>query len=323
MPATLTKTKPNKPSGRPQLGAVDAQRLEELLEIEVYDYMNDEIFQEPPARAEKLIYRQAEAVPEPDTSWYAPMIEDLIAPPTRAVRAGTVLLTAKQERALFLQFNYARYRASKLHDRLRRARKLNVETAKKFLAWHDRADAYREQIANTNLALVLAMAKRTRPNDLEFADMVSEGNMALLRAVDKFDVSRGFKFSTYACRAILKSFSRAGQKQTKHRRLFSAEYDVKYEKSDFLKKKREAHEEDCVAEVGEIIRDNAAELTPVERTVIEHRFGLREATRRSNGRGHTLEQVGRTIGVTKERVRQIQNRALEKLRDHMEDDVLN
>ena len=79
-----------------------------------------------------------------------------------------------------------------------------------MLRWYRTAKGYREQIAETNLALVLAMAKRTRMSEVDFADLVSEGNMALLRSVDKFDCRRGFKFSTYACRAILKAFSPSG-----------------------------------------------------------------------------------------------------------------
>ncbi|WP_428389036.1 sigma-70 family RNA polymerase sigma factor [Mucisphaera sp.] len=305
------------------LTAADLAELQDQLELEVYDYMDHELFSEPAARAEKLIFREAEDIPEPDVQWYNPLIEDVLGVHARAVTTGTILLTAKQEQALFLQFNYARCRASRLHDRLRRQRKLNAGMARKFLDWHRKAESYRDQIANTNLGLVLAMAKRTRATDLEFGDMVSEGNMALMRAIDKFDASRGFKFSTYACRAILKAFSRAGQKQTRHRRLFPAEYDPKFEKSDFSERQRADHEEACVDEVSDIVRSNRAELSEVEIAVLDHRFGLREETRKPNGRGFTLEQVGRTIGVTKERVRQIQNRALEKIRHHLETEFLN
>ncbi|QDU71812.1 sigma-70 family RNA polymerase sigma factor [Mucisphaera calidilacus] len=320
---SLTSEPKSKRRSGSLLTRVQRETLASLLELEVYDYMDHELFHEPPARAEKLIYRDAVEVPEPDTRWYAPMIDDVLGVHANPVTGGTVLLTAKQEQALFLQFNYARYRASKLHDRLRRQRKLNEDMAVRFLRWHERAEAYREQVANTNLALVLAMAKRVKLTDLEFADLVSEGNMALMRAVDKFDASRGFKFSTYACRAILKAFSRAGQKQTRHKRMFPAAYDPKFERSDFMEKLRETHEEDCIDEVGDLLKTNRAELSDVEKAVLDHRFGLRAETRRPNGRGFTLEQVGKTIGVTKERVRQIQNRALEKLREQMEHDFLN
>ncbi|MEZ6241833.1 MAG: sigma factor [Phycisphaerales bacterium] len=80
------------------------------------------------------------------------------------------------------------------------------------------------------------MAKRTRMSEVDFADLVSEGNMALLRAVDKFDAGRGFKFSTYACRAILKAFSRQGMKLSKYRQRFPTDFDPKLEESDYLER---------------------------------------------------------------------------------------
>ena len=70
-------------------------------------------------------------------------------------------------------------------------KKPTAEQADQLLHWHRKAERIREQIAETNLALVLAMAKRTRMSEVDFADLVSEGNMALLRAVDKFDAGRG------------------------------------------------------------------------------------------------------------------------------------
>ncbi|MDY7107649.1 MAG: sigma-70 family RNA polymerase sigma factor, partial [Planctomycetota bacterium] len=182
------------------------------------------------------------------------------------------------------------------------------------------AVAYREQIAETNLALVLAMAKRTRMSEVDFADLVSEGNMALLRSVDKFDCARGFKFSTYACRAILKAFSRQGMKLSKYRQRFPTDFDPALEKSNHLENVRRTHEEECAEEVKHIVLNNDAELTQVEQTVIHHRFGLGA---KKETEPLTLEQVGQIIGVTKERVRQIQNKALEKIRLFLEENAIN
>ena len=86
----------------------------------------------------------------------------------------------------------------------------------------------RHEIAEVNVASSWPWPK-TRAEDMEFADMLGEGNMALLRAVDKFDVSRGFKFSTYACRAILKAFGR-GRKQTKYRQHNPVHFDPEMER---------------------------------------------------------------------------------------------
>src|SRR5207237_1973187 len=118
----------------------------------------------------------------------------------------------------------------------RKAKKegLTRELAEQIVEWHRRFEHYREYLVRTNLALVLAMAKRTRLGDVDFAEIVSEGNMALIRAVDKFNVDRGFKFSTYACRAILKGFSRCAMKHSKHRIRFPVEFDADMEKSDWI-----------------------------------------------------------------------------------------
>ena len=233
-----------------------------------------------------------------------------------------MLLTAKEERALFLQYNWCRFKVMQYRDQLELQSEMDVDMAREMLGWFRRAERYREQIANTNLALVLAMAKRTRMSEVDFADLVSEGNMALLRAVDKFDVSRGFKFSTYACRAILKAFSRAGVKLSKHRSMFPTDFDPKLERSNYMQTKRAEHEDDCVDEISRILQDNRAELSDIEQEVIEHRFSVGRQRKEVATNPLTLEQVGKIIGVTKERVRQIQNKALEKIRLTLEDDFL-
>jgi RNA polymerase sigma factor (sigma-70 family) len=160
------------------------------------------------------------------------------------------------------------------------------------------------------------MAKRMRLSEIDFADLVSEGNMALLRAIDKFDCGRGFKFSTYGCRAILKAFSRHGMRFSKYRQRFPTDFDPALERSDHLATIRAQNLADAAAEVRHLMANNGAELSDIERTVIHHRFGVDGPT---NHKALTLEQVGQIIGVTKERVRQIQNKALCKLREALND----
>ncbi len=308
-----------------QLSPAEQEVVKRVME-EKYEYIDNELFHEPDA--EKKLFDEAPAIKRPDTSWYHPVMENLSAAARVSHGAGAVLLTAAEERTLFLQFNYCRYRVCRIREQVGRDR-ITAEQARELLKWHRRAEERRDQIAQTNLALVLAMAKRTRMSEVDFADLVSEGNMALLRAVDKFDVARGFKFSTYACRAILKAFSRSGVKLSRYRQLFPTDFDPKLERSDYMERKREDHETDCVDEIRDIIRDNRAELSQIEQEVIEHRFGLApgseppaEGGARKEPGALTLEQVGRIIGVTKERVRQIQNKALEKIRNTLEDDFL-
>jgi len=195
---------------------------------------------------------------------------------------------------------------------------LTAAVGREFLLWHGKFEHYREYLVRTNLALVLAMAKRTRLGDLDFAEVVSEGNMALLRAVDKFSADRGFKFSTYACRAILKAFSRTAMKASKHRTRFPVEFEPDMEKSDWTDRRRDQVEEDLTDELKAIVDRNLADLSNVEQAVIRRRFNWQQKEESPM----TLEEVGKIIGVTKERVRQIQNKALAKIRSVMEDGVL-
>jgi RNA polymerase sigma factor (sigma-70 family) len=296
--------------GKSGVGLSDEERrqLQGILSKEM-DYIDNEAFHKP--KAKRTIYDDAPDVEKPDVSWYRPLMDDLT--PTKhetTKNVGTVLLTAAEERILFLQYNYARFCVAEMQDAIGPREPTDAE-AKELLGWYKIAVAFREQIAETNLALVLAMAKRTRMSEVDFADLVSEGNMALLRSVDKFDCGRGFKFSTYACRAILKAFSRQGMKLSKYRQRFPTDFDPALEKSNHLENVRKTHEQECAEEVKHIVVNNDADLTDVEKTVIHHRFGL---DAKEGSVPLTLEQVGQIIGVTKERVRQIQNKALEKIR---------
>jgi RNA polymerase sigma factor (sigma-70 family) len=241
---------------------------------------------------------------------------DLLAPPRHKV------LSAEEEQELFLRFNYCRYRIMRIiHEQ--RGKRLGVQASRDVLYWSREALRTRNQIVRANTSLVMAMARRTRTVGVELGDLVSEGNLALLRCVDKFDCSRGFKFSTYACRAIMSSFARLGAKSARYRNQFPAPFDPAFERSDYVEQKRLEEEDDCVSGLKLILSRNAAELSRVERCVINARFALDGQTKRNqSGHPQTLEQIGALLGVSKERVRQIQNRALQKLRIVMDEDVL-
>lgn len=231
----------------------------------------------------------------------------------------TEVLSAEEERDLFFRFNLYRFRVMRVL-RAYSGRRLDRRAVRELLRWEKAALTTRDAIAQANTSLVLAMARRARNATVELADLVSEGNLALVRCVDKFDFSRGFKFSTYACRAILASFSRASAKQSRYRMQFPAPYDPALERSDYLEKRRIQSEVETVDDLKGILHSNAAELSVVERRVLDARFGLDDLPSSiTEGRGKTLEQVGSLLGVSKERVRQIQNHALAKLRSVLED----
>jgi RNA polymerase sigma factor (sigma-70 family) len=287
-----------------------ARRVEELLAGN-YAYMDSPLFAQKNIEKELFTFDQEPKLPL--TSWYQPTREDLEGQHVTTPQ----LMTAAEEKLMFLRFNFAKRKLTLLQKKVA-SQGLTPELAEKVLEWHRRFEHFREYLVRTNLALVLAMAKRVRLGDVDFAEVVSEGNMALLRAVDKFNVERGFKFSTYACRAILKAFSRTAMKASRHRTKFPVEFEPDLEKSDWADKRRDQVEEDCIDELKAIVDRNLADLSSVEETVIRRRFNWDQADDASL----TLEDVGKIIGVTKERVRQIQNKALAKIRAVMEDGVL-
>src|SRR5688572_3737359 len=308
--AKKNKTKaPPKPAALPKSML---QRVEVLLEAN-YAFMDSPVFKQRGIEKELFTF-EAQREPElPMTAWYQPTRDEL-----DGHKNGTPqLMTGAEERLMFLRFNFAKRKLTLLQKKAK-AQGITRELADDVIEWHRRFEHFREYLVRTNLALVLAMAKRVRLGDVDFAEVVSEGNMALLRAVDKFNVERGFKFSTYACRAILKAFSRTAMKANRHRTKFPVEFEPDLEKSDWADKKRDQVEEDCIDELKAIVERNLADLSSVEQTVIKQRFNWNQ----SNDESLTLEDVGKIIGVTKERVRQIQNKALAKIRAVMEDGVL-
>jgi len=287
------------------------QKVEALLK-ESYAFMDSPVFRRK--RIEEELYDFEHEPQLPLVSWYQPTRDEAV---DETIAAAPQLMKAGEERVMFLRFNYSKLRLCKL-QRLIKKSGLTRKRANDFVFWHRRFEHFREYLVRTNLALVLAMAKRTRLGDVDFAEIVSEGNMALIRAVDKFNVDRGFKFSTYACRAILKAFSRTALKASRHRTRFPVEFEPEMEKSDWTDRRRDAVEEDCIDELKAIVDSNLADLSQVEETVIRRRFNWKQ----EEDTPLTLEEVGQIIGVTKERVRQIQNKALAKIRAVLEDGVL-
>jgi len=259
---------------------------------------------------EKLFGGQAEPISIPEWVQFPEVEEDL---PKRS--AGRTRLRAKDEVTLFLRYNYARYRLGKLIEAQNRRK--SPRRARRMIMWYKRAMRARADIVQANMALVVAMAKRMRISNVEFTELISEGNMALLRAVEKFDVSRGFKFSTYACRAMLKGFNRLASKTIRYRKYFPTEYDPALERSDYDVMKNEMQRNDSIELVQEILSRNKASLSDLERTIVMERFAIG-----FDGKWRTLAEVGRKVGLTNERVRQIQKAALQKIRNVLEEQYL-
>jgi RNA polymerase primary sigma factor/RNA polymerase sigma factor len=230
-------------------------------------------------------------------------------PPYLASLYETVLLTGAQEAHLFRQYNYLKHRAAKLRASLD-PRRPAARVMSEIERLYGRAVEVKNQLVRANLRLVVSIAKKHVGGHEELFEMISEGNMSLMKAVEKFDYTRGFKFSTYASWAIKKNFIRAYVDRMRLVDRFRTSRDELLETAE---QRGDPHADERAqrrreADVSGILGC----LTQRERAIIDRRFGLgRQA-------GETFKQIGDDLGVSKERIRQIEQRALSKLREAAE-----
>lgn len=258
------------------------------------------------------------ASPEMEAEFLGDMPEAII--PPRKVRApgglptylaslyDVTLLTREQEYHLFRKMNYLKFRAAELRTQLdsTEPRAGLMDDIEKF---YEGAVEVKNKIVQANLRLVVSIAKRHMNSSDDFFALVSDGNMSLFRAVEKFDYSRGNKFSTYASWAIMKNFARSIPDEFKHKDRFRTtgeEVFMAHEDTRGDHFAEEIAQKQRVNQITQILN----KLDHREQQIIIRRFGLDH-----NQEPLTLKEVGAELGVTKERIRQIEARALSKLRE--------
>ena len=226
------------------------------------------------------------------------------------------LLTREQEQYLFRKFNFLKCKARQLRDKLdpTRARASEMDEIERL---YDEAVLVKNRIVKSNLRLVVSIAKRHVNSSDDFFQLVSDGNMSLIRAVEKFDYSRGNKFSTYASWAIMKNFARTIPHEFKQKDRFRPTSEELFlsredQRSDrYLVETAQSRREQQVNLILESLDDR-------EQRIIISRFGLDYSQE-----PQTLKEVGAELGVTKERIRQIEARALNKLRAAAKDEKID
>lgn len=223
------------------------------------------------------------------------------------------LLTRAQEVHLFRKMNYLKYKASTLraHPALSRPKSRWMDRIEKL---YDESVATKNQLISANLRLVVSIAKRYVGPTGDFFELVSDGNMSLIRAVEKFDFSRGNRFSTYASWAIMKNFTRTIPSAFRRRGRFCTSCPEIFSTVEDLRADHYGQESAQIQrelQVEEILK----RLDERERQIVISRFGLIRGQEPL-----TLKHIGAAMGVTKERIRQIQIRAVNKLRKAAEED---
>lgn len=206
------------------------------------------------------------------------------------------------EARLFQAMHYCAYRA-----REAQGKRATPNAAAK--SWLERHRVIRDHLILVNRGLSYEMLRRTHFTNVDEDDLLSEGLRALCDAVDAFDPSRGYRFSTYACNAIYRGFLRLSKLETRRASLVSFGFDTRMERGVGHEFPWQWDERVYSARLEQVLEANSAGLTGEEQYVLSRRFPERSDTKRA-----TLECLGREMQVSKEYVRQMQVAALEKLR---------
>jgi RNA polymerase sigma factor (sigma-70 family) len=293
---------------------INEVRAQRLLE-QPLDYIPHESFEHPSRELEAEILG-----PMPDAEEYEAKRHQMKAPkdvaPEFASMYEVPLLNKEQEQHQFRKMNYLKYKAAKLRDRMRKGdgnevdpSRVRIQTLKEIEDLQAEANAVKDLLIEANMRLVMTHAKKHAPHAGNIFELLSDGNMSLIRAVEKFDFGRGFKFSTYASWAIIKNFARSIPDEKHRRERFVTGHEDLFEVSP--DNRSDEHEQLATQERASHSVNRLLEyLEPRERDIIRMRAGLDD-----NAKGMTLEEIGKQFNITKERVRQLNARAMKKLRD--------
>lgn len=268
------------------------------------DYIPCRAFLKADAERLATVPPAAAAVPLERTDAEPPRGEGLT--PYLASLYQTRLLTKDEEQFYFRRMNWLKFRASSERGRLDR-RRATARQMDRIDGLLTEADTVKAILITSNLRLVVSIAKHFIDASWSFEELVSEGNLALMRAVEKFNFALGNRFSTYATYAVQRHFYRLSQRGRRLRTRFV---------SDDAALSARAAEPPAAAQPSTAQIDSLKtlfagfleELEPRERRIVVARFGFDGKAPR------TFRELGAQMGVCKERIRQIQGRAMEKLK---------
>ncbi|MEZ6066833.1 MAG: sigma-70 family RNA polymerase sigma factor [Planctomycetaceae bacterium] len=215
------------------------------------------------------------------------------------------LLTPDEEQSCFIAMNAALLRANKLRAKLDPARP-SVRAMREMRSLLAEAEAARNRLVEGNVRLVLSVAGKMSNDLVSTEELIADGLLILLKAIDGFDYSRGYRFSTYATNSLHRHFFRLRNRTVRKQQLcrsIPSESLLHHTGSQGV----ELPADDPVQLVSRLLHQGEELLDDRERRILELRFGLA-------GTAHTLREIASVTKVSKERVRQLLTRAVDKLR---------
>jgi RNA polymerase sigma factor (sigma-70 family) len=239
--------------------------------------------------------------PNAEQRYLVPEINDLVNQQGR--------LSTDVETKLFQAFHMCGYLAN------REKRDNAGQETKRYRELAELRQRVRQRLVDANLGLVYELVGRNRFTNVDNDELVSDGLYALLQAVDAFNPWRGFRFSTYACNAILRAFIRHSMAESRYRQTAPISFDPDMDQGNSVQILHDTAQGLYTERLTSLLDGNELDMNETELFVLSRRFPSDPSRKRQ-----TLEQIGQDIRVSKERVRQIQNGALLKLRSAMEAD---
>ena len=283
--------------------AVEAIRLRPLTIIFNDDFATLSLDEVMTPDAEKPLNRPLEAVNAKTISALPAYLAGLYRVP---------LLSPYGEQFLFRKLNYLRHWVSVLRERLLKASGPRRDLVETIEGMFEEIDRIRGRIIECNLRLVVSISRRFSDSRNGFEELVSEGNLILMKAVDRFDYGRGFRFSTYATHAVQRHIFRLFQTRQKRRK--REQITAGEVLGDLLPPVVDEVRLDPQGDVRKLLGKWGTCLDEREQYIIRTRFGVG-----GEPELRTLRDLSSELGISKERVRQVQIRAMDKLRELAED----
>ncbi len=280
------------------------QRAEELLKTEI-DFISNPIFQTPEAEYDILRETFTDDLLETNDLMKARNSQNLPSHLARLCEAG--VLSVGEEQDLFRRMNYLKYKANALRSQLDpdSPDEDAINTIESYL---NESQNIRSYILRCNMRLVVSIVKKCVTPHVSFDELMSDGIWALIKAVDKFDYARGFRFSTYAYHAISNyAYRKIANRKKANTRFVPATHTSALEEAGEIR--GPAMDEQIWQELSGLVAKAMDNLDRREQLIVQGRFALGEQQK-----VRTFQSLADELGISKERVRQLEQRAVAKLR---------